>query len=120
MTATAFCLLPSAFCLLPSAFCLLNLCNKPTTSCFLSKNLCCQESNIWLSELKRSSHHLVPLSRDAVVISFKDLKDQFVCAQQSKQATDASRTVFGIALTQGSTKIVIPEAFLRKHAIHDD
>jgi hypothetical protein len=62
----------------------LNQCNlrsKPTTSCFFSKKLCCQESNIWLSELKRSGHHLVPLSRDAIVVSFEDLVDQFVCAQ---------------------------------------
>src|SRR6266446_8996916 len=62
----------------------LNLCNlrsKPTTSCFFSKKLCCQESNIWLSELKRSGHYLVPLSRDAVVVGFEHLVDQFVCAQ---------------------------------------
>src|SRR5258705_5231395 len=68
----------SACCFWP---CFGNLCNKPTTSCFLSKNLCCQESNIGLSELKRSSHHLVPLSRDAIVVGFEDLVDQFVCTQ---------------------------------------
>ena len=69
----------SAFCFLPSV--LRNLRSKPTTSCFFSKKLCCQESNIWLSELERSGHYLVPLLGDAIVVGFEHLVDQFVCPQ---------------------------------------
>ena len=58
-----------------------NLRSKRPTSCFPGKKSCCQESNLWLSELQRSGHYLVALARDPVVVSFENLVDQFVCAQ---------------------------------------
>jgi hypothetical protein len=58
-----------------------NLRSKPATSCFFSKKLSSQESQFWLSELDRSSHHLLPFLSDAVVISFENFVDQFVSAQ---------------------------------------
>jgi len=52
-----------------------------------------------LSELKSRGHDLMSLARDAVVIRFANLKDEFVSAQQRQQATDAGGTVLGIART---------------------
>src|SRR5687768_13761170 len=59
-------------------------------------------------------------ARDAVVVGFTDLKDKFVCAQQSQQPTDARRTVLGIARSQRLAQISISEALQREFAMQND
>src|SRR5215475_3795833 len=56
------------------------------------------------------------LPRNSIVVGFVDLKDQFVCAQQRQQPTDACGCD---ALSQDVAQVSITEALQRKLPMHN-